>query len=137
MLSYQWFENLPIKVRCKSVLGNFNLNSIGNRGLSNRHNWTMSKNYSVVEYFSEQEKHDCGYCKNPSTSFSYGKSKSLSIWFRDFTEKKTLREFLLSNYFLAIHSHQTIFNCLHLLFMNSVLQFESASSSSIIERKMF
>nr|XP_034176412.1 arginyl-tRNA--protein transferase 1 isoform X1 [Osmia lignaria] len=30
------------------------------------------QSYSIVEYYAEQEKYSCGYCKSPNTNFSHG-----------------------------------------------------------------
>lgn len=29
---------------------------------------------SIVEYYAQEERHACGYCKSPDTNFSHGKS---------------------------------------------------------------
>lgn len=31
------------------------------------------QSYSIVEYYGEQDKYRCGYCKSPNTNFSHGK----------------------------------------------------------------
>ena len=31
------------------------------------------QSYSIVEYYGEQDRYKCGYCKSPNTNFSHGK----------------------------------------------------------------